>query len=93
MVGDPIGDYLPTLIRFLLLAVAVVGISVGVHYLLRNVFHLKREVAIGYSLITPWILGFLVFNLIPMVSTVALSLFRIEHWKGVAVISEYGYRR
>lgn len=73
MVGDPIGDYLPTLIRFLLLAVAVVGVSVGVHYLLRNVLHLKREVAIGYSLITPWILGFLVFSLIPIISTFVLS--------------------
>ncbi len=73
MVGDPIGDYLPTFIRFLLLAVAVIGISVGVHYLLRNVFHLRREVAIGYSLITPWILGFLIFSFTPMLATFVLS--------------------
>jgi multiple sugar transport system permease protein len=73
MVGDPISDYLPTLIRFLLLAGAVIGLSVGVHYLLRRGFHLRREVAIGYSLITPWILGFLIFNAVPMISTVVLS--------------------
>ena len=73
MVGDPIGDYLPTLVRFLLLGVLVVGLSVGVHYLLRRVFHLRREVAVGYSLITPWILGFLIFNAVPMISTIVLS--------------------
>jgi multiple sugar transport system permease protein len=73
MVGDPIGDYLPTFIRFVLLAVAVVGISVGVHYILRNVLHLKREVAIGYSLITPWILGFIIFSAGPMIATFVLS--------------------
>jgi multiple sugar transport system permease protein len=73
MVGDPIGDYLPTFIRFVILAVVVCGVSVGVHYLLRNVFHLKRDIAIGFSLITPWILGFLIFNLIPIVSTFVLS--------------------
>ncbi len=91
MVGDPIGDYLPTLIRFLLLAVAVVGISVGVHYLLRNVFHLKREVAIGYSLITPWIIGFLIFNLIPIVSTVALSFtdYNLQQTPNVVGVKNY----
>ncbi len=73
MVGDPIGDYLPTLIRFVLLAAAVVAVSVGIHYLLRNVLHLRREVAIGYSLITPWILGYLIFNAVPMVATIVLS--------------------
>src|SRR4051812_11153936 len=73
MVGDPIGDYLPTFIRFLLLGVAVAAISIGVHYLLRNVLKLKRDVAIGFSLITPWILGFLVFSLIPIISTFVLS--------------------
>ena len=73
MVGDPIGDYLPTFIRFILLAVAVAAISFGVHYLLRNVFKLKRDVALGFSLITPWILGFLIFSLTPIVSTFVLS--------------------
>jgi multiple sugar transport system permease protein len=73
MVGDPIADYLPTFIRFLLLAAAVIGISIGVHYVLRKVFHVRREVAIGYSLITPWILGFLTFSAVPLVSTFALS--------------------
>lgn len=73
MVGDPIGDYLPTFIRFVILAVVVFGLSVGVHYVLRNVFHLKRDIALGFSLITPWILGFLIFNLIPIISTFVLS--------------------
>ncbi len=73
MVGDPIADYLPTFIRFLLLGAVVVGASVGVHYVLRNMFHLRREIAIGYSLITPWILGFLIFNLGPIIATFVLS--------------------
>ncbi|HEX2914514.1 MAG TPA: sugar ABC transporter permease [Chloroflexia bacterium] len=73
MVGDPIADYLPTFIRFVLLALAVAGVSVGVHFLLRNVFHLRREVAIGYALITPWILGFLIFSLTPIIATFVLS--------------------
>lgn len=92
MVGDPIGDYLPTLIRFLLLAVAVVGVSVGVHYLLRNVLHLKMEVAIGYSLITPWILGFLVFSLIPIISTFVLSFtdYNLQQSPNFVGVTNYG---
>ncbi len=73
MVGDPIADYLPTFIRFLLLAAVVVGASTGLHYVLRNIFHLRREIAIGYSLITPWILGFLIFSLGPIIATFVLS--------------------
>lgn len=73
MVGDPIGDYLPTFIRFLLLGVVVAAVSFGVHYVLRNVFKLKRDTAIGFALITPWIFGFLIFSLIPIISTFVLS--------------------
>ncbi len=46
---------------------------VGLNWLLRRL-GVKREVAAGYSLILPWLLGFIIWNLGPFIASFYLSL-------------------
>jgi len=73
MAGDPLGDYLPTFIRYIVAGVAVFALTVGVFYLFRKVFHWRREAAIGLALITPWFTGFLIFSAFPILASFVLS--------------------
>ena len=73
MVGDPLGDYLPTVVRYIVVGIATFAISVGVYYLVRYVFHWRREAAIGLGLITPWMVGFLIFSAFPILASFILS--------------------
>lgn len=73
MAGDPLGDYLPTVVRFIVIGIAVFAISVGVYYLFRNVFRWRREASLGLALITPWMVGFLIFSAFPILASFVLS--------------------
>jgi len=49
----------------------------------------KRDVIYGYLLISPWLIGFLVFTLIPMIASLYLSftnyeLFKQTQWTGLS---------
>ncbi|TVQ21609.1 MAG: sugar ABC transporter permease [Spirochaetaceae bacterium] len=65
--------HLATGFRFILVLGGVVGLMVVVQRLLL-LLRVRREAATGYALITPWLVGFLVFTSIPMIASAYLSL-------------------
>jgi multiple sugar transport system permease protein len=67
-----IQDYLGTSIRFLA-AAAAIGISMMLLYTLLIRLGVRNEVATGYALITPWLLGFLIWTAFPIVASFYLS--------------------
>jgi multiple sugar transport system permease protein len=68
-----IGWYTETLVRYVLVAAAIVGVMVVVYRGLR-VAGVRRDAATGFALIVPWLLGFLVWNLFPLLASLYLSL-------------------
>ncbi len=78
--------YLPTLIRFVLAAVAILGLMMLLFALLRRM-GVSTEAATGYTLITPWLLGFLIWTAFPIVASFYLSftnynILRPPEWVG-----------
>ncbi|MDQ2942822.1 MAG: sugar ABC transporter permease [Candidatus Dormibacteraeota bacterium] len=65
--------YLETLGRYALVAAAIVGLMFLTYRGLRAV-GVRREPATGFALILPWFLGFLIWNLFPLVASLYLSL-------------------
>jgi multiple sugar transport system permease protein len=65
-------DYLPSLLRFAATAVGI-GLAMLVLYWVLRRFGVREEVATGYSLITPWLLGFLIWTAFPMLASLYLS--------------------
>jgi multiple sugar transport system permease protein len=68
-------DYAATLARYLLVGAAVLAGSWGLYKLLRK-SRMGDEVATGYALITPWLLGLLIFAAYPFVFSLFLSFTR-----------------
>ena len=60
-------SYLPTLIRYVLAAVGIAGVMMLLYFVLTR-FGVRTEVATGITLITPWLLGFLIWTAFPIVS-------------------------
>src|SRR5690242_8519649 len=86
---DPgvVGSYGPTLVRYIGVAIGLVIIMYLV-YRVQIVLGVKREAATGRALVTPWVLGFLVFTVFTMGSSLYLSftqynLFRAPEWIGL----------
>src|SRR5215218_8988577 len=86
---DPgvVGTYLPTLARYLLVMVGL-GVVIYLTYRLQVALGVKREAATGRALVMPWILGFLIFQLFPIGSSLYLSftqynLFQAPNWVGL----------
>lgn len=82
-----IQDYLPTLIRYAAVA-AGIGISMMLLYTALIRMGVRNEVATGYALITPWLLGFLIWTAFPIVASFYLSftqynVLRPPEWIGV----------
>lgn len=78
--------YLPTLIRYVLIAAALVVIMLGV-YRVQRWMGIGHEAAAGRSLVTPWVIGFIVFNIFTIGSSLYLSfteynLFSAPEWIG-----------
>lgn len=79
--------WLPTLIRYVLVAVAIGLIMLGVYALLRR-FGVRNDAATGFVLIMPWLIGFLVFTAFPIVWSLYLSfteynILRSPQWVGL----------
>jgi multiple sugar transport system permease protein len=68
-----IGWYLETLVRYVLVAAAIVGVMFLTYRGLRAVGW-RRDAATGFALIVPWLLGFLIWNLFPLIASLYLSL-------------------
>jgi multiple sugar transport system permease protein len=65
--------YAETLVRYVLVAAAIVGVMLLTYRGLRAA-GVRRESATGFALIIPWFLGFLIWNLFPVVASLYLSL-------------------
>jgi multiple sugar transport system permease protein len=82
-----VDTYLPTLLRYGLVIVALGGIMFAV-YRVQIMLGVKREAATGRALVTPWVVGFLIFNVFTIGASLYLSftdynLFRAPRWVGM----------
>lgn len=82
-----LNTYLPTLIRYVLVAVALAVIMLIV-YRVQLRFGINSEAAAGRALVMPWVIGFLIFNLFTIGASLYLSfteynLFRAPEWVGL----------
>ena len=78
--------YHPTLLHWLLVGGGIM-LSILIVYRILRFFGVGREAATGYALITPWILGFLIFSLYPFARSLYLSfteynIFQPPEWVG-----------
>ncbi|MEO8394929.1 MAG: sugar ABC transporter permease [Chloroflexota bacterium] len=79
--------YLPTLIRYILVAIAL-GIFMFLFYHLQLRLGVKREAATGRTLVMPWAIGFLVFTVFSVGASLYLSftdynLIQAPKWVGL----------
>jgi multiple sugar transport system permease protein len=65
--------YISTFSHYLIVAVAIGGAMLLTYRGLRLV-GVRREAATGFAFILPWFLGFLIWNLVPVVTSLYLSL-------------------
>jgi len=81
-----VGWYTQTVYDYLAVGAVIVVSMIVLNKVLRR-FGVRREVATGYSLILPWIFGFLIWNLGPFLASFYLSLtdyngLQSAHWVG-----------
>ncbi len=79
--------YLPTLVRYILVALGL-GVIMVVFYRVQIRLGSNREAAAGRTLVTPWVIGFLIFVVFPVGASFYLSfteynLVRAPAWVGL----------
>ena len=79
--------YIPTLVRYGLVAVGLV-FFMWLVYRIQIAFGVKREAATGRALVSPWVIGFLIFEVFPIGASLYLSftnynLFKAPQWTGL----------
>jgi multiple sugar transport system permease protein len=87
MFSTALGDYLGTLLRYIGVALAI-GVIMFAVYRIQLLFGVKREAATGRALVTPWVIGFLIFTVFTIGSSLYLSfteynLFKPPQWVGL----------
>jgi multiple sugar transport system permease protein len=87
---DPgaLNSYLPTLLRYFAVLLGI-GVVMYVVYRVQLAIGIKRESATGRALVMPWVIGFVIFSLFPIMASLYLSftdynLFRAPEWIGTA---------
>ena len=79
--------YLPTLVRYILVAIGL-GVVMVAFYKVQIRLGFSREASAGRTLVTPWVIGFLIFVLFPVGASFYLSfteynLVRPPTWVGL----------
>lgn len=87
-----LSTYIPTLIRYVLVAITLGLLMFGAYKLQRGL-GVKHEAAAGRSLVLPWVVGFVVFNIFTIGTSFYLSfteynLFQSPEWVGLQNYSE-----
>jgi multiple sugar transport system permease protein len=82
-----LNTYIPTLIRYVLVMVAL-GVIMYAVYRIQRWLGVKPEAATGRTLVMPWVIGFLVFNVFTIGASLYLSftdydLFSAPEWIGL----------
>ncbi len=80
-------DYVTTLLHFLFVAVGI-GVSMVVLNVVLRALKVNNEAAIGYTLILPWLLGFLIWTAFPIFDSLYLSftdynILQAPNWLGL----------
>jgi multiple sugar transport system permease protein len=80
-------SYWPTLVRYVLVGIGLLGIMVLV-YRVQLALGVNSEAATGRALVTPWVIGFLIFNVFAIGASFYLSfteynLFKAPEWVGL----------
>jgi multiple sugar transport system permease protein len=80
-------SYAPTLLRWLLVGGGMIGIVVGLNKGLQAL-GVRRETARGFALVSPWVLGLLIWNAFPFaysfyLSFTKYSIFQPPEWIGI----------
>jgi multiple sugar transport system permease protein len=65
-------DYISTLLRYILAGVGIAVVMYVAHMVMRAL-NVRRETAMGYTLIMPWLLGFLIWTIFPILASFYLS--------------------
>jgi multiple sugar transport system permease protein len=85
---DPgvLGSYTPTLLRYIGVALGLIVIMLVI-YRVQLRFGVQSEAAAGRALVSPWVIGFLIFQLFPIGTSLYLSftkynLFKAPEWVG-----------
>lgn len=84
--------YLNTLIRYVLVGTGVGVCAWAVYRLLRR-WRVRDEAATGYALITPWLLGLLIFGAYPILASLFLSFTQYSVLKPPEWVGLDNYRR
>src|SRR5205085_2151737 len=79
--------YLPTFVRYILVGIGL-GIIMLIFYRLQIRFGASRDAAAGRTLVTPWVIGFIIFTVFPVGASLYLSfteynLVRAPVWVGL----------
>jgi multiple sugar transport system permease protein len=82
-----LASYVPTLLRYMLVAVSL-GLLMFAAYKVQRWLGVKHESAAGRSLVLPWLIGFLIFTVYTVGSSLYLSftefnLFQPPEWVGL----------
>lgn len=82
-----LNSYLPTLLRYGLVMIGL-GVIMFAVYKLQLWMGIKQEAAAGRTLVMPWLIGFLVFNVFTIGASLYLSfteynLFKAPEWVGM----------
>ena len=85
-------EYLPTLVRYLAVAGVLVLLALAVYGILRRL-GVREETATGYALITPWLAGFLLWTLYPIVASFYLSFTEYDVLQAPAWVGLRNYTR
>ncbi len=88
----PLASYLPTLLRYIGVAIGLVVLMIVV-YRVQVALGVNREAATGRALVVPWVVGFLIFNVFTIGASLYLSfteynLFKPPEWIGTANYEE-----
>lgn len=80
-------SYAPTLVRWLLVGGGIIAMVVGLNKGLQAI-GIRRETARGFALVSPWLLGLLIWNAFPFAYSFYLSftkynIFQPPEWIGV----------
>ena len=80
--------YVSTFTHYAIVALAIGGAMVLTYFGLRKV-GVRREAATGFAFTLPWVLGFLIWNLVPAITSFYLSLtdydvLQAPKWVGLA---------
>lgn len=84
-----LSGHVATLIRWLLVPLILIVLAVLLYLLARKLFRWRNKEALGFALVSPWVIGFIVFTAYPLLYSLYLSftennLFGSTKWVGLA---------